>query len=55
MATRAVACRSALKAGMRCVGVPDEFTASEDFSGADSVVSGGGTSTGFRDLLLRMR
>lgn len=32
------ACKSALSAGMRCVVVTDEFTAHQDFSGADIVL-----------------
>jgi len=35
--TSADACRSALAAGMRCVVVPDMFTAFQDFGGADEV------------------
>ena len=34
----AVACNAALEAGLRCVVVPDEFTAYQDFGGADQVV-----------------
>ena len=34
----AVACNAALEAGLRCVVVPDEFTAYQDFGGADRVV-----------------
>ncbi len=34
----AVACNSALEAGLRCVVVPDEFTSYQDFGGADQVV-----------------
>ena len=34
----AVACHAALEAGLRCVVVPDEFTAYQDFGGADQVV-----------------
>ena len=33
-----VACNSALEAGLRCVVAPDEFTAYQDFGGADQVV-----------------
>lgn len=32
-----VACNAALEAGLRCIVVPDEFTAFQDFSGADWV------------------
>ena len=38
LATSATACKSALSAGMRCVIVPDKFTAFQDFSGADCIV-----------------
>jgi len=31
-------CRAALAAGMRCVAVPDEYTAFQDFGGADIVL-----------------
>jgi beta-phosphoglucomutase-like phosphatase (HAD superfamily) len=34
----AVACNAALEAGLRCVVVPNEFTAYQDFGGADQVV-----------------
>jgi len=34
----AVACNAALEAGLRCVVAPDEFTAYQDFGGADRVV-----------------
>lgn len=34
----AVACNAALEAGLRCVVAPDEFTAYQDFGGADQVV-----------------
>jgi beta-phosphoglucomutase-like phosphatase (HAD superfamily) len=34
----AVACNATLEAGLRCVVVPDEFTAYQDFGGADLVV-----------------
>ncbi|MFH1477802.1 MAG: hypothetical protein ABIH24_10010 [Verrucomicrobiota bacterium] len=34
----AVACNAALKAGLRCVVVPDEFTAYQDFGGADQLI-----------------
>jgi len=34
----AVACNAALEAGLRCVVAPDEFTAYQDFGGADLVV-----------------
>lgn len=37
MATSARASRAALSAGMRCVVVPDKFTAFQDFGGADQV------------------
>lgn len=30
--------KSALSSGMRCIGVPDEFTAFQDFGGADAVL-----------------
>jgi beta-phosphoglucomutase-like phosphatase (HAD superfamily) len=33
-----MSCRSALAAGMNCVAVPDEFTAFQDFGGADKVL-----------------
>jgi len=33
-----VACNAALEAGLRCVVAPDEFTAYQDFGGADQVV-----------------
>lgn len=33
-----VSAKSALSAGMRCVVIPDEFTAFQDFSGVDAVV-----------------
>lgn len=34
----AVACNAALEAGLRCCAVPNEFTAYQDFGGADQVV-----------------
>jgi beta-phosphoglucomutase-like phosphatase (HAD superfamily) len=34
----AAACNAALEAGLRCVVVPDEFTAYQDFGGADRVI-----------------
>ena len=55
MATRGVACRSALRAGMRCIGHPDEFTASDDFSGADAMVSEAVKPAAIRELLLNKR
>jgi beta-phosphoglucomutase-like phosphatase (HAD superfamily) len=33
-----VACRAALTTGMRCIVVPDDFTAFQDFGGAEAVV-----------------
>lgn len=33
-----IMCKSALAAGMRCIVVPDEFTACQDFAGADAVL-----------------
>ncbi len=33
--SNAPACKSALSAGMRCVALPDEFTAHQDYSGAE--------------------
>lgn len=36
----AASCNSALAANMRCVVIPDEFTAFQDFGGADLVVAG---------------
>ncbi len=38
VATCHTSCKAALSAGMRCVVVPDEFTAFQDFGGADLVV-----------------
>lgn len=38
IATTHAACKSALSAGMRCVALPDVFTACEDFSGANGIV-----------------
>ncbi len=38
MVSTADGCRSALAAGMRCVAVPDAFTACHDFGGVDLVV-----------------
>ena len=38
LAENAVACHAALEAGMRCIAIPDEFTAFQDFGGADRVV-----------------
>lgn len=38
VATSAAAAKSALSAHMRCFAIPDEFTAWEDYSGADYVV-----------------
>jgi putative hydrolase of the HAD superfamily len=37
VATSSVSCKAALSAGMRCVVVPDKFTAFQDFGGADNV------------------
>jgi putative hydrolase of the HAD superfamily len=37
IASGGASCRAALSAGMRCVVVPDKFTAFHDFSGADFV------------------
>ncbi|MDD4870838.1 MAG: HAD hydrolase-like protein [Kiritimatiellae bacterium] len=37
IATSSVSCKAALSAGMRCVVVPDKFTAFQDFGGADNV------------------
>lgn len=37
LATSAQSCRAALSAGMRCVALPDEFTAFQDFAGADMI------------------
>jgi len=34
----AIACNAALESGLRCIVVPDEFTAFQDFGGADRVV-----------------
>jgi len=36
--TSSASCKAALKAGMRLVAVPDDFTASQDFGGADFVL-----------------
>ncbi len=38
LATGAAACRTALEAGMRTVVIPDEWTAHQDFGGADLVL-----------------
>ena len=38
LASSAVSCKSALMAGMCCTAVPDEFTACDDFGGADFVM-----------------
>lgn len=38
LATSSASCKAALSGGMRCVAVPDEFTAYQDFTGADYVV-----------------
>jgi beta-phosphoglucomutase-like phosphatase (HAD superfamily) len=37
LVSEAVACRSALAAGLRCLAAPDEFTAFQDFGGADAL------------------
>lgn len=37
VATSSVSCKAALSAGMRCVVVPDKYTAVQDFGGADHV------------------
>ena len=39
LVSSAGACRAALAAGMRCIGVPDEFTAYQYFGGADFLVN----------------
>ncbi len=33
-----MACKSAMSADLRCVAVPDSFTAFQDFSGADLIL-----------------
>jgi beta-phosphoglucomutase-like phosphatase (HAD superfamily) len=38
LASSAVACKSALSAGMRCLALPDVFTAFQDFGGAEQVM-----------------
>lgn len=38
LADSALACNAAIEAGLRCIVVPDEFTAFQDFGGADQVV-----------------
>jgi len=38
IASSAKACKAALSAGMRCVALPDKFTAFQDFSGVDFVL-----------------
>jgi len=38
LATSLTSTRAALSAGMRCIGMPDEFTSFQDFSGADMVI-----------------
>ena len=38
LVTSALSCQSALAAGMRCAVMPDEFTAFQDFGGADLVI-----------------
>lgn len=45
------ACKSALSAGMRCVALPDRFTAFEDFSGANATVEDLGAAKA-EDVLL---
>lgn len=37
LSTCRVSCKSALKAGMRCVVIPDKYTAYQDFGGSDIV------------------
>ena len=37
IATSSVSCKAALSAGMRCIVVPDKYTAFQDFGGADVV------------------
>jgi beta-phosphoglucomutase-like phosphatase (HAD superfamily) len=37
VASSSTACKSALSAGMRCIGIPDSFTAFQDFSGAQRI------------------
>ncbi len=39
LATCRASCKSALKAGMRCVVIPDDFTSFQDFGGADMVAT----------------
>jgi beta-phosphoglucomutase-like phosphatase (HAD superfamily) len=39
LATCRASCKSALKAGMRCVVLPDDFTSFQDFGGADMVAT----------------
>lgn len=37
VASSSTACKSALSAGMRCIGVPDSFTSFQDFSGSQRI------------------
>lgn len=51
VASRA-SCKTALIAGLRCVVVPDRFTAAQDFGGADAVIEGERiTSRDFAEVL----
>jgi len=43
LCSSAAACRSSLAAGLRCVAVPDEFTAFQDFGGAEMVLASPGS------------
>ncbi len=51
LGTDAVACKAALVAGLRCVVIPDEATAHQDFSGADLVVEEDTGALHLKDLL----
>jgi beta-phosphoglucomutase-like phosphatase (HAD superfamily) len=51
LATSGDACKAALAAGMRCVAVPDRFTAFHDFSGADLVADRGLDDASARRIL----
>jgi beta-phosphoglucomutase-like phosphatase (HAD superfamily) len=48
LASSSDACRAALSLCMRCVAVPDRFTAYQDFGGTDGVIE-----TGFDDAAIR--